>query len=43
MTIQEIEIKYGDYLSREDLKDIESWKGFYENTDPSNYALVTGL
>lgn len=43
MTIQEIEIKYGDYLSRDDLKDIESWKGFYENTDPSNYALVTGL
>lgn len=43
MTVQEIEIKYGDYLTQKDLKELESWKGFYENTDPSNYALITGL
>lgn len=40
MTAEEIEIKYGDYLSQEDLKQIREWKDFYD--DESHYALVTG-
>ena len=41
MTPEEIEIKYGDYLSKKDLKDIKDWKNYYGNED-GNFLLVTG-
>ena len=40
MTAEEVEIKYGDYLSDKDLKQIREWKNFYE--EDGQYALVTG-
>ena len=40
MTAEELEIKYGDYLSDKDLKQIREWKNFYE--EDGQYALVTG-
>lgn len=40
MTAEEVEIKYGDYLSNKDLKQIREWKNFYE--EDGQYALVTG-
>lgn len=40
MTAEEVEIKYGDYLSQKDLKQIREWKNFYE--EDGQYALVTG-
>lgn len=43
MTIQEIEIKYGDWLTETDLKELRSWKSHYDYNDTSNYALITGL
>jgi len=43
MTIQEIEIKYGDWLTQSDLAELRSWKSNYDYTDTSNYALITGL
>lgn len=41
MSPEEIEIKYGKYLSAEDRKCIKDLKGFLDNTD-ENYALITG-
>lgn len=40
MTAEEVEIKYGDYLSRKDLDTLRDWKNFYE--EDGQYALVTG-
>lgn len=40
MTAEEIEIKYGDYLSPKDLKEIRNYKNYDEDDD--NYMLVTG-
>ena len=40
MTAEEVEIKYGDYLSQKDLKQVREWKNFYE--EDGQYALVTG-
>lgn len=40
MTAEEVEIKYGDYLSDKDLKQIREWKNFYE--EDGQYTLVTG-
>lgn len=43
MSIEEIEIKFGDYLSDKDLKTLREWKNFYEDDDASNFALITGV
>lgn len=43
MTIQEVEMKYGDFLKASDLKELKSWKSQYDNYDTTNYALITGL
>lgn len=43
MSIEEIEIKFGDYLSSKDLKTLREWKNFYEDDDASNFALITGV
>lgn len=43
MSIEEIEIKFGDYLSDKDLKTLREWKTFYEDDDASNFALITGV
>lgn len=40
MTPEEIEIKYGDFLTQKDLKQIKEWKNFYN--EETNFALVTG-
>lgn len=40
MTPEEIEIKYGDYLSQKELKEIREWKNFYD--EEGNFALITG-
>lgn len=40
MTPEEIEIKYGDYLSDKDLKQIKDWKNIYD--EEGNFALITG-
>ena len=43
MSIEEIEIKYGDYLSKEDLKTLGEWHNFYDDSDNNKYALITGV
>jgi len=40
MTPEEIEIKYGDFLSEKELKEIQDWKNIYE--DEGDFALITG-
>lgn len=40
MTPEEIEIKYGDYLSPKELKEVREWKNFYD--EEGNFALITG-
>lgn len=40
MSAEEIEIKYGDFLTNEQFKQIEDWENFYD--DATDYALVTG-
>lgn len=42
MTPEEIEIKYGDFLSDADLKKVRDWKNFVEDEDQGDYALITG-
>ena len=43
MSIQEIEMKYGNYLKKKDLDELKSWRNQYDSNDTSNYALVMGL
>lgn len=40
MTAEEIEIKYGDFLSQSDLKEIRNFKNYDENDD--HFLLITG-
>jgi len=40
MTAEEIEIKYGDYLTKNDLKEIRNFKNYDEND--SHFMLITG-
>lgn len=42
MTPEEIEIKYGDFLTAEDLKKVREWKNFYDDTAKENFMLITG-
>lgn len=40
MTVEEIEMKYGNYLSQENLKTLHSWQNLQENN--SDFILITG-
>jgi len=40
MTAEEIEIKYGDWLSEKHLDEIRNWKNFYD--DANDFIMVTG-
>lgn len=40
MTAEEIEIKYGDFLDHDQLKEVRNWKNFYD--DETDFVLVTG-
>lgn len=42
MTVEEIEIKYGDYLTKKDLDKLRDWKNMYDESDNSRYMLITG-
>ena len=42
MSPEEIEIKYGDFLSEKEMKKIHDWKNFVNDEDQGDYALITG-
>lgn len=42
MTVEEIEIKYGDYLTKKDLDKLRDWKNNYNEGDNAQYMLITG-
>lgn len=42
MTPEEIEIKFGDFLSDKDMKKIRDWKNQVADDDQGDYALITG-
>ena len=42
MTVEEIEIKYGDYLTKKDLDKLRHWKNIYDEGDNARYMLISG-
>lgn len=42
MTPEEIEIKYGDFLSDKDLDKIRDWKNYIDEADRGDFALISG-
>ena len=40
MTAEEIEVKYGDWLTDKQLKEVRNWRNFYE--EESDYVMISG-